>query len=476
MFLTRFYNEQLAQASYMVGCPASGEALVIDPTRDAEQYIAHAAAEGLRITHVTETHIHADFVSGSVELAERTGAQLYLSDAGNEEWKYAFAEARGAVLLRDGSSFSVGAIRVDVLHTPGHTPEHLSFVVTDTVAANEPMGIFTGDFVFVGDVGRPDLLERAAKQAGTMASSARQLFRSLQRLEHFPDYLQLWPGHGAGSACGKSLGAVPQTTLGYERRFNWAFAPRSEEEFVHMVLAGQPEPPRYFAEMKRVNKCGPRILGDRAPSALAPQRVVDVVDADSAFVLDVRPAAEFAHAHIPGAVNIPLDRSFTTWTGWLVPYDRDLVVIANDEADAADAVRQLAMIGLDRAAGVITAHRAHEAWTSVGRQLETIPQIAPRELAARLAADEVLVLDVRTRTEWDGGHLPGVRNIPLGELPDHTADIPRDRPIAVQCQAGGRSSIAASVLQARGFSDVLNLTGGLAAWEKAGMEVVSSGL
>ncbi|HEX6964688.1 MAG TPA: MBL fold metallo-hydrolase [Gemmatimonadaceae bacterium] len=474
MFLTRFYNEQLAQASYMVGCAASGEALVIDPTRDVEQYMARAAAEGLRITHVTETHIHADFVSGSTALAERAGARLYVSDEGGADWKYAFAAERGAVLLRDGASFNVGAVRVDVLHTPGHTPEHLSFVITDTAAANEPIGIFTGDFVFVGDVGRPDLLERAAKQAGTMETSARQLFHSLHRLERYSDYVQIWPGHGAGSACGKALGAVPQTTLGYERRFNWAFAPRAEDEFVRMVLAGQPEPPPYFAQMKRINKCGPRILGAHAPATLSPERFIVVADGGDVLLLDVRPAADVATARIPGAINIPLDRSFTTWAGWLILYDRDIVLIASDDAGAADATRRLAMIGLDRVAGTVPAAHAHDAWTRAGRQLDTIPQITPAELASRLASHDVAVVDVRNRAEWDAGHLPGAANIPLGQLPDRLAELPAGRPIVVQCQAGSRSAIAASVLRARGLSATQNLTGGFGAWERAGLAVEKS--
>jgi hydroxyacylglutathione hydrolase len=211
MILKRFYDEKLAQASYLLGCGATGEALVVDPNRDVQQYIDAAAAEDLRLTHVTETHIHADFVSGTNELAARTGARAYLSDEGGRDWSYAFAGAIDAVLLRDGHEFRVGNIRVRVMHTPGHTPEHLSFVVTDTAGADQPMGVFTGDFVFVGDVGRPDLLEKAAGVTGTMEAGARQLFDSIQRIRTLPDFVQLWPGHGAGSACGKSLGAVPST-------------------------------------------------------------------------------------------------------------------------------------------------------------------------------------------------------------------------------------------------------------------------
>jgi len=263
MILRTIYTDELAQASYLVGCSATGEALIIDPTRDIEQYIQIAASKDLHITAVTETHIHADFVSGARELAQCTGAQLYLSDAGPAEWKYRYAANAHAKLLQDGEIFKVGNIRLQALHTPGHTPEHLSFLLTDTAGADQPMGLFTGDFVFVGDVGRPDLLERAAGIKGTMELGARQLFHSIQKLHDLPDYLQIWPGHGAGSACGRALGAVPQSTLGYEKRFNWAFSVNDEDTFVQAVLEGQPEPPFYFAEMKRVNKEGPSILKPR---------------------------------------------------------------------------------------------------------------------------------------------------------------------------------------------------------------------
>jgi hydroxyacylglutathione hydrolase len=238
MLLKRFYDPKLAQASYLVGCAATGEALVVDPNRDVDQYVTAADDEGLRISHVTETHIHADFVSGSRELAARTGAKLYLSDEGGPDWRYAFAAADGAMLLRDSDSFMVGTVRVEALHTPGHTPEHMTFLITDTATTDRPMGAFTGDFIFVGDVGRPDLLERAAKVAGTMEAGARTLYHSIQRFKGLPDWLQLWPGHGAGSACGKALGAVPSTTLGYERISNWALNAESEDAFVREVLAG----------------------------------------------------------------------------------------------------------------------------------------------------------------------------------------------------------------------------------------------
>ncbi|HEX6060179.1 MAG TPA: rhodanese-like domain-containing protein [Gemmatimonadaceae bacterium] len=469
MLLKRFHDEKLAQTSWLVGCSASGEALVVDPNRDVEQYIRAAEKEGLRVTHVTETHIHADFVSGSRELAARTGARLHLSDEGGAEWRYAWAEEAGAVLLRDGDDFMVGNIRVEAMHTPGHTPEHLSFIVTDTPATGRPMGMFTGDFVFAGDVGRPDLLERAAGHAGTMTEAARTLFRSLRRLASLPDYLQLWPGHGAGSACGKALGAVPSSTLGYERIANWALAIEDEDEFVTRVLEGQPEPPRYFAEMKRINREGPRLLhGVHRPERLPETRIASLIE-QGALVVDARPAAEFAAGHIPGTISIPLDRSFTTWAGWLVPFDRDFHLLLREGHDAAEAVRDLAMIGLDRVAGIVGSD-ALSAWTAEGRALATMPQMTVEELAA-LTRDDVAVVDVRGIAEWEAGHLPGVPNIPLGMLGDRLDEIPTDRPVVVQCLSGARSAIAASVLRAKGFANVANLVGGFEAWRSAGLGV-----
>src|SRR5690554_3711088 len=473
MFLKRFYDEKLAQASYLVGCPATGEALVVDANRDVQQYIDEAEAHGLRITHVTETHIHADFVSGSRELAARTGAKLYLSDEGGEDWKYAFAEEAGAVLVKDGDSFMVGNIRIDVMHTPGHTPEHISFVVTDTAGADRPMGVFTGDFVFVGDVGRADLLEKAAGVAGTMVAGARALFHSLKRFKELPDYIQIWPGHGAGSACGKALGAVPQSTLGYEKLFNWAFPIEDEEEFVRQVLAGQPEPPRYFAEMKRINKEGPRILGGfRRPERLPGARITELMDAGE-LVVDTRLAPEFADGHVPGTIGIPLNRSFNTWAGWFVPYGRPFYLIVDEQQRPGaidEAVRDLAMIGLDDVAGYFGAE-ALGAWTAAGRELQTTARMTVDELVRRMEAGDVAVIDVRGRAEWEAGHIPAVPNIPLGYLVDRLEEIPRDRPVVLQCQSGGRSAIAAGLLQARGIERAINLEGGIVEWSRRGNPV-----
>jgi hydroxyacylglutathione hydrolase len=473
MFFRRFYDNGLAQASYLIGCQRTGEAVVVDPNRDVQQYIDAAAVEGLRVTHVTETHIHADFVSGARELSRRARALLLLSDEGGPEWKYAYAKEAEARLLKDGDHFMVGNIRLDVLHTPGHTPEHISFLVTDTPAGSTPWGILTGDFVFVGDVGRPDLLERAAGHAGTMEAAAHTLFHSLEKFRRLPDFVQVWPGHGAGSACGKALGAIQSSTVGYEKLVNWGVATTNEQEFVRMVLDGQPEPPKYFAEMKRINKEGPAILGERShPPRLSSAELGDVIAAKGILV-DTRPALEFAAEHVPGSINIPLGRSFATWAGWLLPYDRDIHLLVDDAEGAHTdeaAVRDLALIGLDRVAGIFGADSL-ERWSEDGHGLASVAQATPAEAAAMLAKGPSVVVDVRGRSEWEAGHLVGAPNIPVGYLRDRLAELPNDRPVIVHCQSGVRSAIAASVLQASGLTNVVNMVGGFAAWQHAGLPV-----
>jgi hydroxyacylglutathione hydrolase len=459
MFFRRFYDEGLAQASYMVGCDGSGDAVVIDANRDVSQYLSAAAAERRRITSVTETHIHADFVSGSRELAERTGATLLLSAEGGQDWQYGFAAGSGATLLHDGDAFHTGRVRFDVLHTPGHTPEHLAFLVTDLATSDRPVGLVSGDCVFVGDVGRPDLLERAAKVADTMEESARALFRSLRRVRDLPDFVQLWPGHGAGSACGKSLGALPQSTIGYERISNWGLTTLDEEAFVREVLAGQPEPPAYFALMKRINRDGPPILREWPhPGRLEPHGIGRVL-AERELVLDTRSADSFADGHARDTLSIPLGKSFTAWAGWLLPYDRDIYLIAETRADAAHAAREMSKIGLDRVAGWFSPE-ALSAWSSDGGALE------------RVASGGVTVVDVRNDSEWAHGHLPGALHIPLGHLAQRIAEIPRGRPVVVHCQGGTRSAIASSILLSHGVRDVIDLRGGYDGWQREALPIV----
>lgn len=485
MFFRQLYDQALAQASYVIGCQATGEAIVIDPLREPAPYLALARAEGLRIAHITETHIHADFVSGARELRAATGAQLHLSGEGGVDWQYRYAAADGAHLLRDGDRLVVGNIHLDVLHTPGHTPEHLSFIVTDTPSGAGPMGILTGDFVFVGDVGRPDLLERAAKVANTMEAGARTLFASLERFRALPDHLQVWPGHGAGSACGKALGAVPFSTVGYEKRANWGVALTDEAAFVRQVLDGQPEPPRYFAEMKRINRDGPSLLGAQPPLPMLTPSAVLALGAEHC-VIDLRPAAAFAAGFVPGTLSVPHSRAFSGYVGSLLPTSARIVLLAPDggpdggpaEAVAEVARRALRHIGFDRVDGwapVDAVLAAQSARGALGR----LPQIAPAALHALLpesAPGGPTVIDVRGRTEWDAGHLAMAHHIPLGALPE--ASLP-DAPLVFQCQSGARSAIAASLVAREAHfkgsnGTVSNLEGGFLAWARAGLPTVTA--
>ena len=472
MLLRRFYDEPLAQASFLVGCQQTGEAIVVDPNRDLQQYIDVANVEGLRITHVTETHIHADYLSGTRELAARTGALMLLSREGGTGWQYAFAEGEGATLVANGSQFRVGNIVFEVIHTPGHTPEHITLLVTDTATSDHPVGAFTGDFIFAGDVGRPDLLERAAHVQGTMEASAKALYRSLRSFRALPAYLQLWPGHGAGSACGKSLGAMPQTTLGYELVSNWAFGVERESDFVKMVLTGQPDPPRYFAEMKRLNRDGPPMLdGFKEPPRLAGTQLAKLLQA-KAFVIDTRRTERFAAGFVPGTINIPLGRSFTTYAGSVLPYDADLYLIVDDrrEGAAMQAARDLAMIGIDRVAGAF-GESDIQAWAKAGGKLGKVQQMDVKAARERAAKNELALVDVRNRSEWEGGHASGVANIPWPDVVERINDVAEGRGIALMCQTGSRSAIAASLLLKHGYSNVVQVTGGFTEWARAGLPV-----
>ncbi|NWF70070.1 MAG: MBL fold metallo-hydrolase [Chloroflexi bacterium] len=454
MLLKYFYHQALAQASYMVGCQATGEALVIDPARDIQPYVQAAQQAGLRITHVTETHIHADFVSGVRELAAHSGAQILLSAEGGADWAYDYE----STALRDGDRFMVGNIRLDVLHTPGHTPEHLIFMLTDTAGADSAMGLFTGDLLFVGDIGRPDLLEEAAGIAHTREPGARQQFRNLQRLKTLPDYLQVWPGHGAGSACGKALGAIPSTTLGYEKLFNRAFQFNDENAFVDWLLQGQPEAPRYFGQMKRVNKTGPALLQDlREPLRLDPTILPEVLKT-GALVIDTRAGAAFARGHIPGTLHIPAgENTFSTYAGWYVDFRQPTYLIAAED-DAERIVRELRAVGVDNIPGYFTPDVAEKG----GGQVEQITV----QQAAALAAP--YILDVRSRSEYEDGHIPAAQHIAMGYVPRRLHELPRDRQIIVQCGAGVRSMIVASLLAGQGLR-VINLVGGIDAWKQAGL-------
>jgi hydroxyacylglutathione hydrolase len=471
LLLRLIYNDQLAQAAYLVGCQESGEALLIDPGREMQRYLALARREGLRVTAVTETHIHADFVSGVRELAAETVARLYLSGEGGPDWQYAYAAESGATLLQDGDSFTVGNVKIEARHTPGHTPEHLAFLLTDTRAAEQPMGVFTGDFVFVGDVGRPDLLETAAGLTGTMAESARTLWRSLQWFKTLPDYLQVWPGHGAGSACGKSLGAVPQSTVGYEKLFNWAFQIDDPETFVREVLEGQPEPPAYFARMKVVNKEGPVPIASLPEPAEQTAEELVAALGQGELVVDTRPIPAYAGGHLPGTLNIAYGRGWLTWAGSVLPFDRPVGLLI-DAPLAEEAIQELRLIGYDQIVRFWTPDVV-DWWVASGRPLQTLPTIGGPELAGLIEQRAVTVVDVRGKHEYESGHLPGAVNVPLGQLEGRHREIPAGQPVVVHCQTGVRSAIAGSLLQKLDVGDVYNYAGGVLEWERAGRAIVT---
>lgn len=465
MILRRFYDAKLAQASYLVGCAATGEACVIDPNRDIDQYIRAAQEEGLSITAVTETHIHADYVSGSRELASVTGSRLYLSDEGGPDWQYAFRGEDNVTLVRDGDSIRVGNVRLDVIHSPGHTPEHISFLLTDEPAGSGPLGMFTGDFVFVGDVGRPDLLERAANYEGTMVEGAKRLFRSIRATQTLAPHLLIWPAHGAGSACGKSLGGVPVTSVGYERISNWAFKISGEDEFVSVVLEGQPEPPAYFKHMKRINKEGPAFVSTiPLPQRCGNSEIVELVKSGG-VVVDIRAASLSSSGFIPGTLTIPMAKGFPNWAGWLLPYDRPICLIAEDWAQVVEAVKDLRSVGLDQVVGWFEGSAVEE-WKRSGGPVRAVEQIEAESATNQYSSGRVHWLDVRGLNEFRAGHVQGAQHIPLGTLPDRIHELPTDKPIVVQCQSGYRSSVAVSILERAGICSAMNLVGGYPACEK----------
>ncbi|TWT41664.1 putative metallo-hydrolase [Phycisphaerae bacterium RAS1] len=471
MFMRMIYDDKLAQAAYLIGCQKSGEAIVIDPQRDVDRYIRLARENGLRITAVAETHIHADFVSGARELAEQVGAKVYVSDEGGPDWKSQWLDHKlgGGTyphqLLHDADAFAIGKIEFTVLHTPGHTPEHIAFLVTDRGAgAGEPVALATGDFVFVGDLGRPDLLETAAGAVGAMEPAARQLFRTVKKLERIADFVQVWPAHGAGSACGKALGAVPTSTVGYERRFNPAIrAASSEQTFVDFILSGQPEPPLYFANMKRVNKLGPRVLGGLPQPPRLGAAELSRLDGRRVAIVDTRAWDPFRAGHIPGALSFPLTKSFNTDAGSMIREDEDIYLII-EPARVEEAVRDLVRIGLDHIRGWYPADEM-TALSSADVTLETLREIdaaAARELVEQ---QRVSVLDVRRATEFAEGRIPGATNIAHTRLAARLKELPEGRPLLVHCRSGVRSARSCALLRRAGL-EVLNLKGGFLAWEQ----------
>ncbi len=452
MFFQQIFEEKLAQYAYLIGCQVSGEAIIIDPMRDIQRYKAVAAKHNLNIIAAAETHIHADYLSGLREFAE-DGAFVYASDEGDKDWKYEWLMGSDYKhkLLKDGDEFNIGNIKFTTVYSPGHTPEHVSFLVTDEAATDEPMGILSGDFVFVGDVGRPDLLESAAGQKGAMKSSAKVLYDSLQKFKEMPEYLQLWPGHGAGSACGKALGAVPDSTVGYEQRFNGSIrAAISEQEFVDYILEGQPEPPLYFARMKRDNRKGPKVLGNiPQPENMTVEEVIGKVRLDDAVILDTRGRYEFMNGHIQGSLLSPLNKAFNTVAGSYVKEDEDIYLIVEEDR-VEEAVLDLIRIGLDDIKGFVTPRQLQK-FSEDGGSLFKTETIGFDEAAEHLKNDTAHLLDVRKKTEFEELRLDDSQNIAHTRLLERIDEVPADKPVMVSCKSGARSAVASALLERANF-------------------------
>lgn len=467
MFFRLVYEEKLAQAAYVIGCQRTGEAIVIDPMRDIDRYEKLAAAEGLRIVAAAETHIHADYVSGMREFAEK-GATVYVSGEGDDFWRYHWLDGSGYKhrILKHGDRFRVGNIEFEAVHTPGHTPEHLVYKVTDHGAgATEPIGVLSGDFLFVGDLGRPDLLESAAGTVGAADPAAHTLFRTVGLLKDWPDFMQVWPGHGAGSACGKALGAIPQSTVGYEKRFNSAvLAAKTEDGFVRHILEGQPEPPLYFARMKRDNRLGPPVLGGvPKPPALSAAEMAKL-DGRTCAIVDTRDWASFRKGHLAGALSHPVNKSFPTDAGSMIREEESIYLIV-EAAKLDEVVRDLIRIGYDKIAGWFDAARFAEL-EAAGAKLETLEEIDVATAAERIGSGAVAVLDVRRATEFAEGHIDGAVNVAHTRLDARLAEVPKDKPLLVHCRSGWRSARACALLRKHGYR-ATNLAGGYVAWEKA---------
>ena len=459
MLLERIYDEDLAQASYLIGCQASGEALVIDPRRDLGEVLSRAQAHGLRIVAVTETHIHADYLAGTRELAAATGATVYVSDEGGPDWTYG-PEFDGAVRMKDGHRIRIGNLTVEAVHTPGHTPEHMSLLVTDGPQAAEPGYLFSGDFVFVGDLGRPDLLDEAAGGVDTRFVGAQQMYASLRdRFLALPDYVQVHPAHGAGSACGKALGAIPSTTVGYERAFAWwSHYLRNDDEqgFIDELLGGQPDAHAYFGRMKRQNREGPAVLGT-LPDLVeyTPDRLRQELEEDRVILVDTRHNSLVHDGTVAGSLNIPGAAKTASFGAWA--YDpesetRPVVLLADSDEDARRMRDHLVRVGIDAVRGWIG--------SLDGLDLVVPRQVSPTELDD---VDHVMLLDVRNKTEFASGHVPGAHQLSGGRVLWHLDELPERGTIVSYCQSGVRNSVAASALRRAGY-DVAEMEGSYQGW------------
>ena len=459
MYFKQFYLGCLAQASYMIG--SDGEAAVVDPRRDVDIYMDEARAQGLTIRHVIETHLHADFVSGHKELAERTGATIYFGAAADAKFPH--------VAVHDGDEIRMGPVSLRFLETPGHTPESVSIVVTDHAVSEEPVSVLTGDTLFIGDVGRPDLLG-SRMSAQDLASL---LYDSLhQKLLKLPDATAVYPAHGAGSLCGRNISSETSSTIGQQRQFNYALRPMSREEFVALTTADLPEAPAYFSRDVKLNREGPGALKElAAPPALKPGQVAEL-QAKGAVVLDTRPSAEYGAGHVPGSVHMGQSGQLASWAGALLSPEKPIVLVAEDEERVAESRTRLARVGLENVVGYLDGGIL--AWDEAKRPLAKTEQIPVDELKARIEEGAALtVLDVRRPAEWQAGHIAEAVHMPLHELEKRAASLDRNGPVAIICASGYRSSIATSVLERMGFHRFSNVLGGMNAWNAAKYDVAA---
>ena len=468
MFFQHVYDKSLAQASYFIGCQKAGVAMVIDPKRDVDTYLEIAKQNNMTITHVAETHIHADFLSGARELAALTGAKMYLSDEGGPDWQYQFQHEG----VKDGDVIKMGNLTFEVIHTPGHTPESISFLLTDHPASDKPVMLFTGDFVFVGDIGRPDLLEKAAGLKGTQDLGAKQMYQSIQRFANLPDYIQVWPGHGAGSACGKALGAVPSSTVGYEKVRNWALQyPTNEAGFVQYLLTDQPEPPKYFAMMKKLNKVERSLLTEvPKQKKLSTSELIENL-AKGVKLIDARNKTEFATGFIPGSINIQGNNAFATWAGWFLNYEEPFMLVAS-ESQIEDLTRKLMRIGLDHVIGFV--ENVGDWSATTGLALEKANVISMDVFREKKSENGLQLIDLRGASEYNTAHISGADNIFVGTIEHNLDKVSKDRRVVIYCQGGDRAAIAYSILAKHGYTNVLNYSGGMNEWVNGGNPVVSA--
>lgn len=456
MYFEQFYLGCLAHASYLLA--SEGEAVVVDPQRDVDLYLKAAADHGFAIRHVFETHLHADFISGHKELAARTGAKIYIGSQAGAMFPH--------VAVSDGFELKFGQVSIRVLETPGHTPESICLVFTDTEKSSAPWAVLTGDTLFIGDVGRPDLSPRhSAKELAGM------LYDSLHhKLLTLADNVLVYPAHGAGSLCGKNMRAERSSTIGLERLSNYALQIKSKEEFIAQLTSQLPARPEYFAKDAEINRTGASSLSDLPPlRSVAPLELEQMLE-EGEVALDVRAGDEFAAAHVPGSINIALSGQFATWAGTLLGLTASPVLIADTEQQIEEARVRLARVGIETLGGYLAGGVA--AWRQAGLPLATIPQITVNELRDRLRSAPVQVLDVRREPEWDAGHIEGAAWWPLDNFKVSAPEIDHDTPLAVHCKSGYRSMVASSLLQRAGFKHVQNVVGGFDAWEQAKLPAV----